>query len=84
MHERQKFSTTERLIHRVKNVGRFVMGEHPISLGGPVGNVVLVAGRDPFTPDPNLPVKELFEQAPIIERDRIALGRQLGIPETDL
>ena len=84
MHERQKFSTTERVIHSLKNFGRFVMMEHPIPLGGPVSNIVPVAGRDPFAANSDLPPEELFTQAREYENERIELGRQLGIPESDI
>jgi hypothetical protein len=59
---------------------RFYGTETPL----PRGNVVQVAGRDPFTPDPNLPVEELFEQAKVCERERIELGLQLGLTDPEL
>lgn len=49
----------------------------------PRGNVVPVAGRNPFTPDPDLPVEELFEQARACDNERIELGKLLGITESE-
>ena len=63
MHEIELYTVTERLTYVIKNLGRIVTGKHRSSKNGQIGNIVPVAGRDPWSADPNLPPDQRFKQA---------------------
>ncbi len=71
------YSSSEILSNKIRNFGRFLIGNEPIPLTGRQENVVRVAGRDPFSPPPELEGEELFEKAREYEQDRRKLAGEI-------
>ena len=76
--DQESFSRREILAHRLRNIGREIIGHHPIPITGPTANVVKVAGIDPFSPNPDeVHGEELFQRAREYEHDRKHLNGEI-------